>query len=595
MIRSKLFFRTIALTSALSIVFLLVSGIGFSVFDHVYQEKYVVQKVADESKTVEMIIRDNYILGDFVSLRKYLDSYGKFNHWSFGRLVDAANVVIWEYHSESPPERGVVKHEGSVLLSNGEKIASLEFLKNISEENIYMEQVRHRSLLALLMVALVLLTIQLLGVTRVLGPIRRVRAQLMSEGEKLGIHLSEPVGSDEIETVRSWFSAIAAEWRKEKDRAVERSGFEATARVANQVSHDIRSPLSALEMISSQLGELPEDRRIIIRNSIDRIRDIANSLSSGGVGAAVVASVEVGRVDGLSVSSSEGGIQENVLLLPIIDLMISEKRLEIRNKVGISISFEQTRSSYGLFSKINVPEFKRALSNLINNAVESLSLDAGKVDVTLREGAQGKVEICIKDNGKGIPEPLLGKVGVRGNTFNKEGGSGLGLAHAKETIEAIGGTLKIESKVNLGTTVTIDLPREVAPDWFVPELRIPSGSKVIVFDDDQSIHQIWKGRFDSAGLAGSGVQLLHFSGPRELQKYYSQSFAELDQAIFLMDYEILGVAESGLDLIEQLGIQAQSILVTSRYEEPSIRARCEQMGVRLIPKSMSGFVPIEVV
>ena len=61
-----------------------------------------------------------------------------------------------------------------------------------------------------------------------------------------------------------------------------------------------------------------------------------------------------------------------------------------------------------------------------------------------------------------------------------------------------------------------------------------------------------------------------------------------------MDYEIAGASETGLDLIEQLGIQSQSILVTSRYEEPSIRDRCQRLGVSLIPKSMSGFVPIEI-
>lgn len=45
-----------------------------------------------------------------------------------------------------------------------------------------------------------------------------------------------------------------------------------------QVSHDIRSPLAALEMISGSINELPEEKRIIVRSAINRIRDIANSL-----------------------------------------------------------------------------------------------------------------------------------------------------------------------------------------------------------------------------------------------------------------------------------------------------------------------------
>lgn len=61
-----------------------------------------------------------------------------------------------------------------------------------------------------------------------------------------------------------------------------------------------------------------------------------------------------------------------------------------------------------------------------------------------------------------------------------------------------------------------------------------------------------------------------------------------------MDYEIIGHKESGLDLIEQFGLQKQSILVTSRYEENEVIQRCEFLGVHLIPKNMSGFVPINI-
>jgi hypothetical protein len=45
-------------------------------------------------------------------------------------------------------------------------------------------------------------------------------------------------------------------------------------------------------------------------------------------------------------------------------------------------------------------------------------------------------------------------------------------------------------------------------------------------------------------------------------------------------------------LIETLDIARQSILVTSRFEEPAVRARCEHLGVKLIPKGLAGFVPI---
>ena len=294
------------------------------------------------------------------------------------------------------------------------------------------------------------------------------------------------------------------------------------------------------------------------------------------------------------------GLDQNLkaeceLLLPVLDLIITEKRIEYRDKINVTINFDQTNESYGLFCSINPTEIKRILSNIINNAVEALINQKGSIEIRLFQCNNSKIHIEIIDNGKGIPQEYINQLGIRGNSFGKVTGSGLGLAHAKETLEILGGTLEIRSKIDQGTVITLILPKADAPDWFVPKLILKPTSTVIVFDDDQSIHQIWEGRLEPFLQDHSkNIKILHYSNPLELKKYYGQNFADLENAIFLMDYEILNHFESGLNLIEELGIQQQAILVTSRYEETDIRSRCKQLNVRLIPKSMSGFVPIEM-
>ena len=62
-----------------------------------------------------------------------------------------------------------------------------------------------------------------------------------------------------------------------------------------------------------------------------------------------------------------------------------------------------------------------------------------------------------------------------------------------------------------------------------------------------------------------------------------------------MDYELLGGAKTGLDLIKQFSIERNSILVTSRYDEKTIMKRCEKDGIKLIPKGMAGFVKITII
>lgn len=373
----------------------------------------------------------------------------------------------------------------------------------------------------------------------------------------------------------------------------EKVQVKAISELALQVSHDIRSPLAALEMISGSLNELPEDKRLIIRNSINRIRDIANSLLDKNR----TLNERIKENTLSDVNTKDSGHTEGfsaILLCPLIDSIITEKRIQYRNHIGIRIEFNQSKESYGLFAYIQPNEFQRVLSNLINNSVESFLRYEGTVDVILKSNESDQIEIIIKDNGKGIPESLLAKLGSRGETHRKDGGSGLGLFHAKNTMGLFRGNLKIESRLNFGTTLTLTLPRDVEQKWFVPKINLKHDQTLVVFDDDQAIHQIWTGRIESLPHHQS-LSVYHFSNPTEFRKFYGKSFDKLDGALFLMDYEIIGTSETGLDLIESLGIQKQAILVTSRYEEKHIRERCNQLGIRMIPKSMSGFVPMEII
>jgi signal transduction histidine kinase len=359
--------------------------------------------------------------------------------------------------------------------------------------------------------------------------------------------------------------------------------------MAAQVSHDIRSPLAALEMISGSLHQVPEDQRLIIRNSVNRIRDIANELLNFNK--------KIKKDTQIIPSQQELPPSEEFtlnLLSPLIDTITTEKRIQYRNKMNINIEYHQCKESYGMFADIRANEFKRILSNLVNNSVESLENESGHVEISMRglPDAPHVVEVRIQDNGSGIPAEIIPHLGKEKKSYNKENGNGLGLYHAFQSIRAMGGSIMIESTMGVGTEVIITLPRKPSPKWFVPELKLSENSTVIIMDDDASVHQIWKGRFESVG--SNKVNLIHFTTAADLKEFYRKNFSELDHAVFLMDYEISKNFENGLDLIEQLGISDSAILVTSRFEEKHIRERCDRLNVKLIPKSMSGFIPIFV-
>ncbi|MGK5084250.1 HAMP domain-containing sensor histidine kinase [Bdellovibrionota bacterium FG-1] len=381
--------------------------------------------------------------------------------------------------------------------------------------------------------------------------------------------------------------AMLAWWilRKAASNLSEQIEISTTAQKANarnqlaaQVAHDIRSPLAALDMVLGDLSGIDEDRRVMIRSAVTRIKDIANNL------------LEKNR-NPLQTESKEASSVH--LVSAVLDGLVTEKRTQYRSKLGMEISFELTATSYGLFAEVQLVEFKRVISNLINNSVEAMDSD-GLVQLHLL-ATNDEIKITVRDTGKGIPPEILPRLMSRGETHGKKGGSGLGLFHAKQSIESWKGQMILSSEIGKGTQVVITLPRAKSPSWFVSDLSISPGSHLVILDDDESIHQIWQGRADAARLSAHGIELIHLSTPSDLRAWIEQAKTFSTPVQYLLDFELVGFKETGLDLAEKLNISKQSILVTSRYEEPVIRERCQKLHIPLIPKGMAGFVPIKIV
>jgi signal transduction histidine kinase len=387
--------------------------------------------------------------------------------------------------------------------------------------------------------------------------------------------------------------------RHEREQNIKNVMAEALINQSRQVAHDIRSPLSALNMVAGQLTGISEDKRLLIRGSVARINDIANELLTKGKQIQGQTNSSLTSQNAINQAQLSSQLLSSQLLSPLIDALVSEKRIQFREKQDVEIEAD-INQGYGLFSNINGTELKRVLSNLLSNAIESFPEGKGRVVVAIR-GYSDLVSIIVQDNGKGIPPHILEKLGQMGVTHGKEGtqsGSGIGVYHAKKTIESFGGKFQISSKEGMGTSITMSFPRARSPKWFVEKLLIKHNMEIISLDDDFSVHQIWKGRFQSQKLEDVGVRHLTFTSGSEfitwLTSQKQNTNTSKSSRLYLVDYELLNQNATGLDIIEELEIGAQSILVTSRYEEDKIRERCEKLGVRLIPKAMAGFVPIEV-
>ncbi len=359
------------------------------------------------------------------------------------------------------------------------------------------------------------------------------------------------------------------------------------AQVASQVAHDIRSPLTALSILlnkSSSTG-IPDNDRQILRSATQRINDIANNLITQSK-AAIIES-------GMDDSNNNSECTVPTMLSAVVDSVVSEKRVQFRENMNVSIETEFSQS-YGLFVSADPTEIARVISNLIDNSVEAIGKNQGNVIVKVA-GRDDKVLLTVLDDGPGMPTHVLERLGIERVSHGKTdsvSGSGLGVLHAGKTMRDCGGELKIHSKRETGTNVSLAFPRAQCPAWFVDGLNLRAGLIVVSVDDDETIHQIWRERLRPAREADPSIIHIAYSSAQRFENWVRAT--NLKDVCYLVDYEFIGQNSNGIDVIERLGIAQNSILISSRCEEPSIKARAEELGIKMVPKSLAGLIPILV-
>lgn len=374
------------------------------------------------------------------------------------------------------------------------------------------------------------------------------------------------------------------DYQESEKRSAKEAAVDAVAR---QVAHDIRSPLTALRIGLEDLSGFSEERRHLLRGAINRINDIANDVLRKQREALVPEIQE--RRSTTAISESHGSMSVE-MLSSIVEGVVAEKELQFQNRNNLRISAQLKSSSYGLFGLVVGSDLRRLLSNLVDNSADAIC-GGGEIEVSL-DGDETNVYLRVRDSGTGIPAEIIPKLFNRGATFGKVGGSGLGLYHAKESLHSWGGFIRIESSVNRGTQVVIQLPRLKEPRWFAPALSIPEDATIVVVDDDDFAHAAWTLRLGA--YRDNSFRTVHLSRPSELQTWYASNARPQLKVRYLVDYEYEGSPLNGLELIKSLGIENEAFLVTGRFDEVALRERCELLGVGMIPKTMIPFVPITV-
>lgn len=280
-------------------------------------------------------------------------------------------------------------------------------------------------------------------------------------------------GEDEVGVLGRQFNHMLGQLESSREKLASAERDRAYADLARQVAHDIRSPLAAMGSLLKDLSQVSEEKRRIVDDAAARIHGIADELLKKYRGAPVAVGARPAEPFPLAAS---------------IGSVAAEKAAKYRSNPAVRVLWTPPAEAGSLVAKADRLDFERLVSNLVDNGVEALA-GSGTVELTLAaDGTRLRLE--VRDDGKGIPAEMLEKLGRKGATFGKSGGSGLGLYHAKTCAEAWGGALDIRSSPGRGTTVAVTLPRAALPSAEGP---------VVLIDDDPLVRKTWEIAAKAAG------------------------------------------------------------------------------------------------
>ncbi len=268
------------------------------------------------------------------------------------------------------------------------------------------------------------------------------RCELDAEGDVFALY-----GIMQDMTERNLYEA---ELRTAKDHA-ERAYAAKTQFLAN-MSHELRTPLNAIigfsEMMQRELlGPLgtPQYHDYIkgIRESGEHLLDLISDILD-------MSKIEAGKYD---LDLEEVSLEK---VIKVASHMMEGRAMESGVKLKVLAVPDES---------VKIVADRRAvmqiLLNIMSNAVK-FTREGGQVTLEC-ETREGGITLKISDNGIGIPPNKLQTITMpfeqaSSSYCRDHEGTGLGLAITKELIEMHGGALKIESAVNVGTTVTVKLP-----------------------------------------------------------------------------------------------------------------------------------------
>jgi signal transduction histidine kinase/DNA-binding response OmpR family regulator/HAMP domain-containing protein len=251
------------------------------------------------------------------------------------------------------------------------------------------------------------------------------------------------------------------------------------------MSHELRTPMNAIVGFSKIVYRKAKDQ--LPERQVDNLEKVLQS-----------SEILMGLInDILDLSKIEAGhleiMPERFEIGALIDGCVNTVTPMIKGDVEVRT--EGTEGSGEMYS--DAARIRQILINLLSNAAKFT--EAGSITVALQRLDEDRIELAVRDTGIGIPPHALDHIfeqfrQVDGSTTRKYGGTGLGLSISAHLAHMLGGDIQVDSQEDEGSTFTLTLPLQFAPEPEEPPAQdmaalMPEGGKrlILSIDDDPNV------------------------------------------------------------------------------------------------------------
>jgi PAS domain S-box-containing protein len=316
------------------------------------------------------------------------------------------------------------------------------------------------------------------------------------------------LGISEDITDRKSAEQAAGDARAEAERAnLAKSEF------LSRMSHELRTPLNAVIGFGQllELDELDVHQTEAVQQILGAGRHLLDLINEV---------LDISRIESGTVTLS----LEPVHLATVLgDALLLIRPLA--DKAQVRLTSDGARNG-DVYVVADQQRLQQVLLNLLSNAVKYNRV-GGRISVRCTQQADGMVELAIADTGLGMRaeqvERLFEPFDRLGAEATDVEGTGLGLCLVKGFVEAMAGTIDVESEPDVGTTVRVRLAAVEEPEPATPigDRPRPDGCTIVHIDDNRSSLQLVERlleplaglRFFSATHGRAGIDLIHEHAP----------------------------------------------------------------------------------